>query len=216
MIQVYLVDVTQLVDNKYNEYLKFLTPSDLDKINSFVFLPDRKRLLLGRMLLLNYFKRNHSIIDILTILEKNPYGKPFLRNSSHKFNISHSGDYCVCCFGDCEVGIDIEQVKEINTDIADLFLCKNEVRYIREVESLKRFYEIWTKKEALLKCQGAGLARGLKTYDMTKIKEDGILNCHEGSFFFKKYEIDDYIMCICSNYNTHINKLVRLNPNALL
>ena len=115
-----------------------------------------------RYLLAFYAKSNPHTIEY----SFNQFGKPFLKNNSSnlQFNMSHSKDYAAYILAlDCQVGIDIEQ-KDKNIDIQgllDLILTKEEAIIFNELnsaEKLDTFYEVWTKKEAILKALGQGLS----------------------------------------------------------
>lgn len=114
-----------------------------------------------RYLLAFYTKNNFQTIEYA----KNQFGKPFLKNNSSKihFNMSHSKDYAAYILAlDCQVGIDIEW-KGRNIDVQELsclVLTENETAIFNELnseEKLNTFYDIWTKKEAILKALGQGL-----------------------------------------------------------
>jgi len=91
--------------------------------------------------------------------------KPFFKNGPD-FNISHTEERAVCAISsDVKVGVDIEQVvPQENYQLKNYFNLE-ELLYIDESPS--RFYEVWTKKEAVLKAVGnAGLtqAKQIKLY----------------------------------------------------
>lgn len=90
------------------------------------------------------------------------------------FNISHSGS--LVCAAACseEVGIDIEIIRPISLKFTKRICNENELRYIFgkfpsdedfekecDTDTLIRFYQLWTAKEAYLKCTGEGI-KGLK------------------------------------------------------
>lgn len=122
-----------------------------------------------RYLLAFYTKGNPQTIEY----SFNEFGKPFLKNSRSKiqFNMSHSKDYAAYILAlDCQVGIDIEW-RNNNIDVQELsklVLTKEEAIIFNELNSerkLNAFYEVWTKKEAILKAFGQGLS-----YPMTQIE----------------------------------------------
>ena len=87
--------------------------------------------------------------------EKGKQGKPawvrqqlqtiFPEKKLWHFNLSHSGDYAVLVVADTEVGVDIQEPREV-----------------------KRFsggYREFSRMEAFVKCTGEGFAGGYKTYE---------------------------------------------------
>lgn len=97
----------------------------------------------------------------------NDFGKPYLvEYPDIFFNISHSNNAIVIGFSENPVGIDIEFESDKNFIIAKRFFTKKECEYIQNNSQnhLEAFYEIWTKKEAYIKCLGLGLGMPLKHF----------------------------------------------------
>lgn len=98
------------------------------------------------------------------------HGKPYAIGLDVEFNISHSGDMVVCAVDNNPVGIDIEQIHPIDLSVAK-HVCKEEellylfgyapaekdFAYTTDATVLKRFFELWTAKEAYGKCFGSGI-----------------------------------------------------------
>ena len=99
-----------------------------------------------------------------------PSGRPVLVDPEARvhFSVSHSGDRVVLAFADREVGVDIERLRALPDalDLARRFFDASEATAL-ESEPVERrsdaFLALWTRKEALLKARGLGLADGLCT-----------------------------------------------------
>jgi phosphopantetheinyl transferase len=98
------------------------------------------------------------------ILEPTPQGKPVLPGSQLRFNLAHSGEVALVAVArDRDVGVDVERVRE-DADrwaLVDHALTAGERRQLQRVAPAGRahaFLSMWTKKEALLKAAGVGLA----------------------------------------------------------
>jgi len=92
--------------------------------------------------------------------EKSENGKPFIKNRNDVFfNISHTKSKTIVAFYNENIGVDIEEEKEINKKIVEKFYSVNEKKEIENAGELKKrkFVEIWTRKEALCKYSGEGL-----------------------------------------------------------
>lgn len=109
----------------------------------------------------------------------NEYKKPYLKNNSYFFNLSHSNNVTVCALSDKEIGIDIEAIT-MKEKIIKKICNENELKQIKNADD---FTKIWTKKEAYVKYVGIGLSYGLENVDTTKLK-----------FTTKKYK--DYYISI--------------------
>lgn len=102
--------------------------------------------------------------DQLAIL-RGAHGKPYIEGSGMRFNVSHSGGRIAVALADAEVGVDIERIRPINPRVAERYFTAAENQYIalagNSAETQRRFFEIWTAKEAYLKLYGVGLGGGL-------------------------------------------------------
>lgn len=91
-------------------------------------------------------------------------GKPTLaRHGDLHFNLSHSGSVAVCAIGRGPLGVDIESFRPIEDAgaIASRFFSAlecEEVLALQPPNQIRRFLEIWTRKEAVMKADGIGLA----------------------------------------------------------
>jgi 4'-phosphopantetheinyl transferase len=123
---------------------------------------DRQLFIAGKLLLLRVMKEL-SCQSKLTDLQYNAYDRPYFDNGPD-FNITHSGNIVICCGIDIGmIGIDIEQVKEI--ELADY----NDYFTPAEWEKVKHhgFYDFWTRKEAVLKAIGTGFHTSLSSIDVS-------------------------------------------------
>lgn len=72
---------------------------------------------------------------------------------------------------DKPIGIDVEKLRKPDMHTANRFFTKREVAYISECndeqEQNKRFFEIWTRKEAYYKCLGTGIRMPMDSFDVT-------------------------------------------------
>lgn len=96
-------------------------------------------------------------------LARGPQGKPEVVDSTLRFNKSDTGDFAAValCRGR-EVGLDIEQHREVRyaARIVSRFLSadeRTELAGLAEPAGRRAFFDCWTVKEAVLKCDGGGL-----------------------------------------------------------
>ncbi len=119
-------------------------------------------------------------------IKRNDHGKPFFENlTDFHFNISHSGELKVLAVSDCPVGIDIEKLRTPDFRVAKRFR-DDEYAYITENCTAEVFFEIWTKKEALLKLKGTGISGGLKSFSVFKTDKP-----------FKTFNFQEYMISVC-------------------
>ena len=104
-------------------------------------------------------------------------GKPALAErfarSGWRFNLSHCGELALYAFSlGRELGIDVEAIGPVDEAdaIAERFFAPDERRAFRSLEKEERnteFFRLWTRKEALAKGLGDGLAVPLEELDAT-------------------------------------------------
>jgi 4'-phosphopantetheinyl transferase len=166
-----------------------LSVEERRRAGRFVFEPDRHR-----------FVVTHGILRILLgqYLNDEPagltfrygaHGKPILNQQENDseslcFNVSHSGDYCLCAFAlSREVGVDIEVMRS-NVEylqLADRFFARREYEDLRQVPEEARqalFYRYWACKEAYLKARGLGLSSGLERIEL-RFDADGVIRSRD-------------------------------------
>jgi 4'-phosphopantetheinyl transferase len=142
------------------------TPADKVRAGRFMQDDDRRRFLAGRVLARrvvgNYL--GYSPAEVTFALTA--FGKPYLCQRGGpdlRFNLSHSGDMVALAVSlDDEVGVDIETAAPDNADeLVSIVLSELELYAFARLPLVQRpaaFLRCWTRKEALLKAAGTGLA----------------------------------------------------------
>lgn len=124
-----------------------------------------------RCMLADFLGKKPEEFEILP--DKN--GKLYCANSGDIFfNISHSEDMVACAVCDEEVGIDIEVFRPVSQKLVEKVCTDKELAYAKN--SIPRFFEVWTAKEAYVKCLGTGIESLAKfcslDTDFPKIKKE--------------------------------------------
>ncbi len=105
--------------------------------------------------------------DILENIQFNAFGKPCLKKSRLKdasldahFNFSHSHAKVVCAVSNTHrIGVDIEKIGVFDNSLLPAYFSHGEIDFITQANYPEdAFFSFWTKKEALLKCVGIGIA----------------------------------------------------------
>ena len=118
-------------------------------------------------------------------------GKPFLTGFPYyEFSISHTRNAVVAAVSDKPVGVDVERIRDIDIGITKRVFSDNELAALDTAPDKNlKFFELWTKKEALVKYHGTGLTNALKTLDVTGSLSSGR---------FESHIMGDYFVSICS------------------
>ncbi|AHV96496.1 4'-phosphopantetheinyl transferase family protein [Paenibacillus sabinae] len=222
MVEVYALPVPYEEGFPQNmELCDYVSPEKSIRIKRMASPKDAQRLLwaelLVRVLIMDKYKLKNKEITFVT----NPHGKPvFERDPSFAFNISHSGNWIVAAVAEHGqwIGVDIEEIRPIELDIAERFFAPMEYRrLIRESKSrqLEYFYDLWTLKESYLKATGAGLTLPLDSFEIHKDREAGAISVaqthYAHSFFFRQYDVDpSYKLSVCSTEESFADAVKRV------
>lgn len=102
-------------------------------------------------------------------LERGAYGKPELAGGGGiRFNLARSGDVTLLAVTKGrEVGVDVERIEpdRAHGPIADQLFAPGEAAELRRLpfdERTRRFFDLWTQKEAYAKALGVGVTVPLR------------------------------------------------------
>lgn len=154
MHKAYLMNVKDL---PIREALLLVPAWRREKAERLHFEADRRRSL-GAWLLLIYAlkKEGLSCGEVSFTQREKPY---FADLSLPRFSLSHSGDYVMAAIADEEVGCDVQETVKADMRLANRVCTEREKESILSSEAPDRvFTSVWAKKEAILKCTGAGVA----------------------------------------------------------
>ena len=137
------------------------------RANRFRFERDRNRFIAGRGTLRVLLGRYLGIDPGALQFRYSAAGKPALAwELDLAFNVTHSNALALYAVSRSEVGVDVEQVREINDaeEIANRFFTSGERAELDAVPRARRmegFLRAWTRKEACLKACGLGIAAAM-------------------------------------------------------
>lgn len=149
-----------------------LSADERARADRFRFERDRDRFVVARGRLRQLLGRLSGCPPEAVQLAVDARGKPRLHDGAQRlrFNVAHAADLMACAFTlDRDVGIDVERVRENVEcdDLAQRFFAADEVRRLAALPPpLRRtaFFACWTRKEAVVKATGEGLARPLDSF----------------------------------------------------
>jgi 4'-phosphopantetheinyl transferase len=160
---------------------------------------DRLRFLLGRMLM------RRALADAGlhgAHIRRSRWGK--LLTNACDFNITHAGIYVACVISTTyRVGVDVEQMMPIDPESYSSCWSRNELEHIRRFGN-HAFFDLWTKKEAVLKACGVGLIDNLASLDVTN-----------HSVRFNNVTWYTYPITIDGNYKMHVATDIVLDRSPL-
>lgn len=123
------------------------------------------------------------------------HGKPMLKSGKNYFNLSHSGDYAVLASADIDIGVDIEQIKDVHWPTVRKVFTLGQREQLEQAVEAKRpelFTKCWTECEAVLKHRGTGFAADTAMANArsgSTESEDRRRHLYVHSFRYKEYMI---------------------------
>ncbi len=167
--------ITKDLSSTRLDLVNYLTRDEKLRADKFRFTEDRDTYILChgllRSILSKKLKKNPS--EAVFITDKN--NKPGLVGNPLYFNITHNRDaFAFAISKHFYVGIDIENADQ-NIEfipIINSYFGNEECKFILESQSdaQNRFFLLWTRKEALLKALGTGIAIDLTQIEVSKNK----------------------------------------------
>jgi 4'-phosphopantetheinyl transferase len=142
-----------------NSCLNLLPEFMQGKIKTYPRKDEQLRSTLARLILKQLLISQGFSADILNQYRVDEYGRPSI-NESIDFSISHADDYVMCAVSNTtRVGIDVEKIRDICIDDYSISLSDTELEELTNSENpIPDFFTLWTKKEAISKANGKGLA----------------------------------------------------------
>lgn len=145
VIRVYYADIRALMDLPGTA---LLTPARRSRMLQYRKAEDKARCLAAGLLVRRHIGLGEPLCG--------EYGKPYFPSGTH-FNVSHSGHYVILAAADQPVGADIEQHGTWDPRVANRVFQPQERSWLQAAEDPDRaFYALWTAKESIMKCEGAG------------------------------------------------------------
>jgi 4'-phosphopantetheinyl transferase len=149
--------------------LACLTGPERARMLRFRMPADQQRFLYARANLRILIAQDLGCAAADVVFDVGENGKPAV-NGAVNFNISHSGDWVVVAQNSTQrVGVDIEKSTS-KTNVLDLVTRFFHPREQHDFNALpislrqQAFYHTWVCKEAIIKCDGRGLALGLENF----------------------------------------------------
>lgn len=158
-----------------------LNRDERERADRFHFSIHRSRFIAARGLLRRLLSAYLDRPAAQVRFDCNAHGKPDLHDRALRFNISHSKNQALFAFTSVHsIGVDLEQERDDFDDekisrLAERFFGDSEIAALSTLcggEKRAAFFRCWSRKEALLKATGEGVSGGLKTYQVSVLKND--------------------------------------------
>ncbi len=165
------IDVGAIADGEWPKLAALLDESETARAKRFAFDDDRRAYVAAHALLrARLSERSKYISPAEWRFEATAHGKPFLHapRAGVGVSLSHTRAMAaVAIASGREIGVDVESflTHRDTLKVAERFFAPEETALVRAesdpIVQNEIFFAIWTLKEAVLKADGRGLARGL-------------------------------------------------------
>lgn len=163
--------------NLREAFARTLSADELARAKRFKFEKHRNRFIAGRGELREVLTRYLRIKPECLRFEYSATGKPGfaagLESGGIYFNLAHSEDLALIAVTRIgPVGVDVEYVRELKDMdqlVARFFSARENERFQKVAANEKpaAFFNLWTRKEALLKATGEGITRSLSLVEVS-------------------------------------------------
>ena len=202
LVYVY-AGIDNINEDYVTEYIDLLPPDRKNKCLRYRNLSDKVACILSFMVLSEILKEKYDI-DKVGDFRYNENGKPYLKEREDIFfSISHTKDTVAVAIAGFEIGIDVETIREISTNLIVKVASEKEREVILSSSDMKRaFFKLWTMKESYAKAYGIGVPFLLQK-DITR---SNYVFLSEDTFF-----LSAYIGRILETNNLSVNKFTKEN-----
>ena len=202
MTKLFVIKIDESNEDILLDKMSLLSLSEIENMNKRKIKSARASSVAGRLMLFTFadkFKKseyknlnifddfscftNESVVTKVLVYDK--YGKPSFKDEEDIFfNISHSGNYCVCAFSDKPVGVDIQMIRPLKQNIAEKYFNNKDVEYVyeNEKEIVDRTIRVWCAKESFSKLTGKGFSQIFGSFYMMKRRKKLSQNLKNSSF----------------------------------
>ena len=135
----------------------YLDPQRRQRAEAMRFEADRLRTVGGEVLARRMLAERLGCDPVDVPLRWNEDGKPEAPDTGWFLSISHSGAYVVCAVDRAPIGVDVETIRDVDEKFMHRVCSEEELAYaLRGGDVQRRFWELWTAKEAVFKLTGHG------------------------------------------------------------
>ncbi len=157
-MKIYFCDIAEKSDKEFTLQYERMSPQRKAKCRQIKNEIAKKCCIaadnLVRSALAEHLNQSPAEIEIRI----SPTGKPYLEGNPIYFSVSHSNTMVVCAVSQHPIGIDIEYIREVSSAAYKRICTENEWSVLNQTNpSMQnlRFIELWTRKEAVFKIEGA-------------------------------------------------------------
>lgn len=128
---------------------------------------------------------------------KGAHGKPYLKNGTAYFNLTHCRGLAACIVGNAECGVDAEPLgRHVPAGVMRRVCSPEEQAFLKSCgKDPDAFFRLWTLKESYVKAIGMGLAFPLREAAFLP-GEEGLRFSRNGCLF-RQFRMAGHLISLC-------------------
>lgn len=198
-----------------------LHSDEMARASRYLRKEDHDRFIISRASLRYILSKYIHIKPDEIIFELEPNRKPYIAGHPIHYNLSDSGEQVLIAISGTPVGVDVEYIKPkfYYDSILSLNFNQPEIDFISEADSSRRFFTLWTRKEAILKATGIGLTDHLKqipSLDGKHFLDGAIISTAENWRLSSFLTAEDYMATIATYTTVNTYNLYNFNHQEFL
>lgn len=137
-----------------------------------------------------------------------PSGKPYSPGLHLEWSLSHTAGAAAVCVDAAPVGVDVERAGPVRPRVLERALSAREREYVLSAPEGQdvRFFEVWTRKEAVVKRDGRGLSKDINKVDAFS----------DACGALTTFRFGDFIVSACAEEPLTEQNIVRIDEDTLL
>ena len=179
--------------NDYNDEYVFsfyesIYKEKQNKIDKLLEISEKKKSIISEIMLKELLKEYNIEYD-KCVFSISDNGKPYIKNYDIYFSISHSKNYVAVVVSNNNIGIDIEETKEIDNKLLEYISTNEEKEFIKLSNNKNNtFLILFTLKESYIKLNDLNLS-DLKNINVVKNNKLYIDDCNIINIINSKYSL---------------------------
>ena len=196
MVEVYLLKLTDRLDEPAEKFLHLFTEERREKILRYKFAADRNRTIFAELLVRSVIAKKISRPIEEILIERDFCGKPHVVDGNLEISLAHSENWAVCSVGEVPSGVDVEEDFSDALAVAKNFFLPQEYQKLCELDGRARaekFLCLWTIKESFVKFIGRGIDETFSAIDAEEILSG------QSSIVGKNFFVGEAVAGVCTS-----------------
>lgn len=205
-MKIYIKKTDGFTAEEYEKYYSMMSEERKHAVDRLRNRNDKIRSVLGEATARQAIAERFNVPENKVIFGRTEKGKPFCVNFDICFGVSHSKEYVAVAVSDHNVGIDIEKIRQVEPRITKIACDERDKEFVFgdsprdefDNDSKRRFFMLWTAKEAYFKFCGTGI---ISLPDVSY---------HVIAPGCTVFEAEDYIMTVYSENDNGNHELINM------